>query len=512
MISNTLELLALTKKYSENFILQFEESGKYTTKIKQLYLYLSKPTKDPINANEIAKQLNYKGIQDKGFKLLCSRLEDKILSALILIDYKHNSSAVRKKTFEINKRYLQGQMLLTNSKRSLGIKLLEKALKDALHYEQTHLALSILEKLNSHYAFLSRNDSKWKKYTDLKKDMMSNLKAEHEAENMYNELSHYAVFKSKSDAEYLSKISNEFSKVLSVGQEKTKTFRYNELAYQIRQYNLNLQGKYQDSVNLCNEAIDFLRQKPFFNRSTYVVFSTSKIEAFLNLGMFSETITEIEGLYEHLTPLTHNWFKTQRKLFFVYSMTNNYKEMYRLTSKMSNPKLYKANKSFEENWKIREAYIHFLIKAGKVKAEEDFPMKPFRLGRFLNEVPQYSKDKEGVNTSILIIQILFFIADGRLDKIEEKLDSLNKYCHRYLRNDETFRFNCFIKMLLKLPEAEYNPIRTNRYVKKYYERLIQFPREKTIETFSAEVIDFEELWNIIIDILPSKGYKARYQH
>ena len=64
-------------------------------------------------------------------------------------------------------------------------------------------------------------------------------------------------------------------------------------------------------------------------------------------------------------------------------------------------------------------------------------------------------------------------------------------------------------MLLRLPEAEFNPIRTQRYVKKYYDKLEAYPREKTIESFSAEVIGFEELWDIIIETLPRRGYRTR---
>lgn len=508
MISELSDLAALVRHYSPNFVLQFNTKPGLKTKISQLLVILTDPKKD-LTGDAIAKSLGYKGENSKGFKMLCARLEDKLLSVLVLMDYKQNASEVKKKTFEIYKGFLQGQMLNANNRRKLAIRILEKTLHEALKYETTHLIVSILERLTIHYSFMSRNDKKYKKYAKLKEQMMKNLVAEHEAETMYNELSNVALFKAKSHVDYLNKISKQFASKLEEGQKTITTYRYNLLAYEVRQFHLNLRGDYQESIDLCNEALDYLSDKPFFNKSTLSGFSTPKVDAYLNLQQYEKATQEIKSLFKHLTKESFNWFKNQRKLFFVYSLQNKYQEMYRLTSEMTDPKLYKKNQTFLENWKIREAYINFLIRAKVVKEEKEYPLKNFRLARFLNEVPTFSKDKEGVNTAILIVQILFFIVDGRLDKVQGKLDALTKYCHRYLRRDETYRFNCFIKMLLRLPEAEFNPIRTQRYVKKYYEKLEAYPREKTIENFSAEVIGFEELWDIIIQTLPRKGYRIR---
>ena len=56
-------------------------------------------------------------------------------------------------------------------------------------------------------------------------------------------------------------------------------------------------------------------------------------------------------------------------------------------------------------------------------------------------------------------------------------------------------------MLLKIPEAEYHPIRTARYVSKYEKKLEQNPLEILLKSVDVEIIPFENLWEIIIEIL-----------
>ena len=250
MLLELSDLVALVRHYSPKFTLQFEVKSGSKTKIGRLLGILIDPKSD-LNGDEIAISLGYTGEESKGFKMLCTRLEDKLLSVLVLMDYKQNASDVKKKTFEIYKGFLQGQMLNANNRRKLAVRILEKTLHEALKYEKTHLVVSILERLTIHYSFMSRNDNKYKKYAKLKEEMMVNLVEEHKAETMYNELSNVALFKAKSHIDYLNKISKQFAQELEEGQNYIHTYRYNLLAYEVRQFYLNHIGDYKESIDLC---------------------------------------------------------------------------------------------------------------------------------------------------------------------------------------------------------------------------------------------------------------------
>ncbi len=68
-----------------------------------------------------------------------------------------------------------------------------------------------------------------------------------------------------------------------------------------------------------------------------------------------------------------------------------------------------------------------------------------------------------IQSTIKLLQILFLLTDHKYGQIIDRIDALNQYTYRYLRKDETFRSNCFIKMLVLMTKADFHPIRTNTY-------------------------------------------------
>ena len=125
----------------------------------------------------------------------------------------------------------------------------------------------------------------------------------------------------------------------------------------------------------------------------------------------------------------------------------------------------------------------------------------FRLYKFLNEVPIYSKDKHGINTSILIVQLLFFIKRREFDKVVDKLDSLKQYLYKYLRRPENIRANLFTRILLKLPKVNYNPIRLARHSEKHINELNKTKYVVTEQLSENEIIPYENLLKILFDLL-----------
>ena len=62
--------------------------------------------------------------------------------------------------------------------------------------------------------------------------------------------------------------------------------------------------------------------------------------------------------------------------------------------------------------------MYVLQKVEKIPLAEkrNYPLSKFKLGRFLNELPSFSKDKRGANIDILIIQILIFLLEKNMIK------------------------------------------------------------------------------------------------
>lgn len=190
-------------------------------------------------------------------------------------------------------------------------------------------------------------------------------------------------------------------------------------------------------------------------------------------------------------------------MFTINAHLKDYNELYRLAyTALSKPIIERFSQQ-KQAWLIKEAYVQFLAELGYVDQDiiDNTEAKKFRINKFLNEVPMYSADKTGQNVSILIIQLLWLIKDKKLDQVIEKLESLNQYTYRYLKNDDTYRYNCFIKMLLRIPKGNFHPFLTTKYTEDLYKKLKA--KESKLAEFSLEVelIPYEDLWEMTMTML-----------
>lgn len=87
-------------------------------------------------------------------------------------------------------------------------------------------------------------------------------------------------------------------------------------------------------------------------------------------------------------------------------------------------------------------------------APRDEVLSRFKVSKFLNDTPLYSKDKRGMNIALLVFQIVWLIFARHHNETIDHMEAIEKYSTRYLKRDDTFRSSCFIKMLLVVPAAQ----------------------------------------------------------
>ncbi|MEL6274920.1 MAG: hypothetical protein AAFU03_07450, partial [Bacteroidota bacterium] len=106
----------------------------------------------------------------------------------------------------------------------------------------------------------------------------------------------------------------------------------------------------------------------------------------------------------------------------------------------------------KERWLINRAYLYYLKAAGRISSDL---VGTFKLGKFMNSLPNLYKQKEGNNIPILIINILFLIQTGKHIQAIYRIDAVEKYLTRYLKRGENYRSKCFIKILLQFAKADF---------------------------------------------------------
>jgi len=99
--------------------------------------------------------------------------------------------------------------------------------------------------------------------------------------------------------------------------------------------------------------------------------------------------------------------------------------------------------------------------------------------------------------------------DKNYDQTVERIDAIEKYCTRYLNRHDTYRSNCFIKMLLVLPLASFHREGVIRKTERYQKMLIATPLEAARQAHEIEIVPYEDLWGMIVNTLNLKLQKFK---
>jgi hypothetical protein len=91
--------------------------------------------------------------------------------------------------------------------------------------------------------------------------------------------------------------------------------------------------------------------------------------------------------------------------------------------------------------------------------------------------------------------------DKKYTQVIDRIDTLTQYTYRYLRKDETFRSNCFIKMLLLATKADFHPIRTQAYTADLRKKLNSSDLVTDEKSTQIEIIPYDYLWELILEML-----------
>src|SRR5690606_26274487 len=121
-----------------------------------------------------------------------------------------------------------------------------------------------------------------------------------------------------------------------------------------------------------------------------------------------------------------NWYFVLELHLMLAFHTNKFQKAYEvLRTALQHPGYKKLPESVREQWAIYKAYVQYFISIGKINNQGKEQVQSFRIGKFLNEVPTFSKDKRGVNISIIIIQILFLLYKREFGQVIDRVEALN---------------------------------------------------------------------------------------
>ena len=320
----------------------------------------------------------------------------------------------------------------------------------------------------------------------------------------------YLTKKTKFSQEHLLKMK-KYCETLSQLQSKFTSYSFNLNVYNIITSYYILNEEYELSIKYCSEALNFFESKPYQDNMSKWSFRNSLILSSIGQRKYKLAEEYTQANFEILTPSSYNWYMQCNYHYILLASQGKFQELYSLIIRVVKSKNYKKFILQHEYWNVIEAYIHFLIRMDKIDPTLETSgrkLRSFSLARFLNDVPKFSKDKRGLNISIIVVQFLYLLQARKYSKLIDRLDAIKQYSYRYLKNNETYRSNLFIKMLLKVANADFHPIAAERYTKDMHTKLLASNPSANFQSTEIEVIPYEKLWEIVMELLERNKSKT----
>ncbi|NNF36491.1 MAG: hypothetical protein HKN68_20485 [Saprospiraceae bacterium] len=467
-------------------------------KIKELYDLIAT---SQVESDEDAMRILYNNGSPKSYSRMKNRLKDRLINTLFFIDInQYSKTKYEVALHKIKRNYAVIGILLDRIKRTAAVELGEKTIKLAIKYEEVETVLSLSKLLRKHFTVYAYDKKKKKYYSQLMNNYLKYYQQEIQAEELYIDLAN-AILQNKNIEGYIKNNAHNIHEVVQ-NQKTNKNYFFNFYAYDALYFIILNERNYQKLLNLTDEAIEFFKNKEGFSKVALFGYNFKKGYTQLNLGYITEALKTFEVCKEMgPTPGSISWFNIHAYICMTAIILEKYDYALETLSKVTSFKHFnKLNKSLKEPWLVKEAYLNFLIKMKKVDPNSH-KLKSFKIGKFLNEVPTYSKDKSGYNIAIIIIQLLYFLLDRKFSKFIDRIDALNQYSYRYLRNDDTLRSNCFIKMMLKIPDHNFHPVAVKRHTKKLKATLNNTKPDIREHSSHIEIIPYETLWELVLELL-----------
>ena len=231
--------------------------------------------------------------------------------------------------------------------------------------------------------------------------------------------------------------------------------------------------------------------------------SPDQLVCYLHLNDFERGKVIGERCFACYKVGSNNWFIFS-EFYFLFCMRSEQFGVAKVLFKsvVRHIKFDNLAASRREKWRIYHAYLQFLEVCGLVDGSSPkLRTKRFKVEKFLNEVPIFSKDKRGYNIAILIIHILFLLKRERFGEIIDRMGGLRQYRKRYLKQPEDIRSSLFIKMLMVMERQSFDYLETKIKTHGYFEELkgVRFRYEGM--PIDPEVVGYEVLWGVVLGVL-----------
>jgi hypothetical protein len=442
---------------------------------------------------------------DRRYKELKNRLVEKLYNTVLFIDTSQpRYDEMGKAYYNCWKNFAICKVLLGKGSTNAAISLLKKILRKSKKFEFTLLSIEILKLLRLKEATFFINPKKFSSYTTQLREFEELNKIEAHVEETYLLFNLNVLSQNKDHAlELASQFIKDNPQLLS-GKTTYKTglFYFSiKLSYEKEKHD------FVQAQHTCLEALTFFQSSKKHSQNAIGIFQRQLFLLYWQQKKYEEGEALLKEARNYTRDGDISFFTNHSYYLLLCLHAGKYAKAWDIYQEATGHKRFSTLSEYSrEKWTIYETYLHYLGGLDMVPGMEP---KKMRIQKFLNEVPIYSRDKSGTNIPILIIQILLLLLYQRYNEVIDRMEALEKYAQRYLRQPATLRSYYFIKMLLKIPVADFHRAGAIRKAAPFRKKLDATPLNVTRQAYVTEIIPYERLWDFAMDSLQNTFWKPR---
>jgi hypothetical protein len=443
-----------------------------------------------------AAQLLYGTDQtDVRYKMLKHRIKKKVLHYLLHVEINNNNIVLLKEQ-ECLKSLNISKILIKNYQYDLVLSLCSKTKAVALKYDFNEIILKALELEaacvadSGTYKQLTRIMNEQHKYQKL-------VNSEKEATSLFQQSKLRLKSTIKNRKAHLQEFPSVIKRLQEIWEKNLSYESYNAY-FKTSIHYYELIGNFSKIIELTEEAEKLVKQglvnEVRFSRmfNAYIL-----IYAHLRNKSYADGLSHAEKFSPYFDESNPNWFSYYENYFLLALHAQQF-ELASLVIKRVQASSYFKNldKDLKERWHLYNAYLYFFEPTYST-------LEDFNYHKFLGSLTEYSKDKQGYNVAILILQFMYLLKKHDSESLMYKVESLKKYASTHLKDSTSLRSRLFLKLLALIVTEDFDAHLCKLKGEKLYQKLIETPTPGAAYA-EIEIIPYEHLWEMTLKILESK--------
>lgn len=418
---------------------------------------------------------------------LKQRLQHKLLSHLFFLDHTDpRHPAFRRYEQQCLDLLYQATMLLRESERRLLPQLLRKIIRLTEEGEFTPQAIQAWEMQRS--ISVEMNDYvQYKASVRKLEQLQQTIRQEQEAQVIFAEAKMDLV-RSVSARRRLLQSLPQIIRRLEELYQQTPTYNVYDPLLKLRLMQQELVGNFAEIIRITQDAEELfakgkLNPKRFDSRFTKFY----SVYAHLRARRLREGLDLAEGYLAAFHRSSNNWFAFLENYYLLAMHNGDYERAGELLRRMQhNPFVTKISQPAQQRWDLMRAYLFFV-------RPEEAGLRPLHFAQLVQRIPDHSRDKQGYNVAILILQFLYYLREGNVEALLARLESLRKYENAHLRDAATLRSRLMFRLLQLTVKENFDPKACEKKGQVLLSKLQDTPPPG--EAFAEiEIIPYENLW------------------